>query len=227
MADIYRRLGRMEASLAAVLKDNAELLRVLRDRDQEILALRSRLNAQEQYQRSWSIRVMNLPIPNGEESDPRAVMRHVHSQVLEPLLRGAVESGLLNSVPGPEELLETAHILPAKEGTTPPIIARFYSRNTKALMFKMKRDFAAREAATPTKTRQRHQKAPKGRYVHPFYEDLTRQNFGKMRALAADPRVEAAWSVSGIIRYKMRNSEQIRRVKDVFASVNTILEKGA
>jgi hypothetical protein len=58
----------------------------------------------------------------------------------------------------------------------------------------------------------------------PFYEDLTRDNFLKMKALAADQRVTACWSVGGQLRFRLSTSpEVVHRVKSVYDSVDAII----
>ena len=219
------RFDKLEGLLSDVRAENKQLKSVIADRDKEITNLARKLNAQEQYNRSWSVRILNLPIPADDATQPERVMQHVYTKVLEPLLRGAVEKKLLREIPPVERVLETAHILPAKSDSTNPIIARFYTRNIRAMMFRMKKEFAARLPVSATAGRsggnQREKSA--GKYAFPFYEDLTKHNFAKMRAIAQHTRVESCWSVSGILRYKVVGKSEIKKVKDVFESVETII----
>ena len=143
---IQERLESVENLLTAAQAENAVLKAANTDLHKSILeknsiinSLRHKQNAMEQYNRSWSIRIAGVQIPNGESTDPIKVMKCVYNDALLPILRGAVDKGLLQSVPTCEQLLETAHILPAKNDSKPkPIIARFYSRNLRALMFRLK-----------------------------------------------------------------------------------------
>lgn len=218
-------MDRMENLLKAMKEDNMRFKAMVQERDKEIYLLKTKLNAQEQYQRSWSIRILNLQVPKGVEDQPEEVMKHVHERVLLPLFKGAIEKGLIYDIPEPHSVLETAHILPAKPGTTPPIIARFFTRNIRAMMFRMKKEFAARgpapalPAAHSTRSKQQADKI-----LYPFYEDLTRINFNTMRNLAKHPAVESAWSVGGIIRYKLKGDTTPKKVKDVMASTEDIVK---
>jgi hypothetical protein len=63
-----------------------------------------------------------------------------------------------------------------------------------------------------------------GRYLYPFFEDLTRINFDKMRAIASHPSVQSCWSAGGVIRFKLKNSDSIRKVKCVFSDLQDILK---
>ncbi len=204
-------------------KKHEELQKVLKERDVELYGLRDKLNDQEQYIRGWSVRILHVDIPENEVTDPLKVMQQVHSRVFLPILRGALDKGLIRSIPAAEELLETAHVLPAKQGTVPPIICRFYTRNMRTLMFRLKRDCATREEPEPHTAGTRGERAKPGRYLHPFYEDLTRANFSKFRAMSQHQQVQSCWTVNGSIRYKLVGEEVIRKVKSVYSSVEDII----
>jgi len=218
------RMDQLEAALRQARADITSLEKALDEKEKEVTTIKQRANEQEQYMRSWSIRVLDLPIPQGQDpNDNTIVMKHVFNLVLLPILKGAVQRGLLHGIPSHDQILETAHILPCKPGQTPPIIARFYSRNIKALVFRLKRDFSTKVTdpdPTPSQSRSRRQPA---KPAHPFYEDLTTHNFHKMRALANDQRVLACWSVAGQLRFRLNNEERVRRVINIFDSIDNII----
>jgi len=220
LASHTAKFENLEGLLAAAKKENSELKKNLGDRDCEISRLNEKLNTLEQYGRSWSIRIMNLPIPSEVAEDNFAVMQIVYEKALLPILQGAVETGALHKIPHYDEILETAHVLPAKAGSTPPIICRFYSRNVKSMIFRLKREFA------PRQTQDRATRAsnpPPSKFLFPLYEDLTRANFHKMRALAAHELVHSSWSVSGNLRYKLKSSDKVFRVKNNLDPIEKIL----
>jgi hypothetical protein len=199
--------------LAASDAKNVELLATLKERDTEIHALKRQLNSVEQHNRSWSVRVMGLPLSAEDEKSSSKVKQQLYKHLLKPVLEGAVVEGDLAVVPGVDELLEMAHVLPAKEGATKPIIARFHARELRSLVFKHKKQFAPKHAAGPMKDK----------YKYQLFEDLTRLTFAKMRALALDPRVAACWSVNGQLRYRLVDDPTIRRVKEILDPVARIL----
>ena len=82
-------------------------------------------------------------------------------------------------------------------------------------MFKHKKDFAPRVEATTADR--------PGRYVYPFFEDLTRVNFTKMREIATHPTVAACCSSRGQLRYKLKDSQLVKKVSCVMDSVDEIL----
>lgn len=222
MASFSNRFDRMEEIMGALKHENKELKSTLADRDRELFSMRDRLNELEQYGRNWSVRILNLQIPAEEASDPRKVMNHVFNRVLLPIFTGAVERGELQCIPHVNDILETAHILPAKPDQINTIIARFFSRNIRNLVFRLKKEFAPRERADPA-SRQggAHQRPTK--FLHPIYEDLTRPAFHKMRALNGSDLVESCWSVNGIIKYKLKNCQDIKKVKSVYMSLEEII----
>ena len=63
-----------------------------------------------------------------------------------------------------------------------------------------------------------------GGFCFPMYEDLTRTTFQKMRAISQHENVQACWSINGQLRFKMKDSEEIRKVVSVFDTVEQMLQ---
>jgi hypothetical protein len=229
LAELFRivnsyahRFDKLEGMLAEAKKENVALKKTVEDRDKEITRLNEKLNDLEQYGRLWSVRILDLELPKEDLNIPERVMVHVYRKALLPILQGAKDKGLINSIPAVEELLETAHILPAKPDTVNPIIARFYTRNIRNMVLRLKRDHAPRHS--PDSRPSRGEFLRPGKFLYPIYEDLTRVNFHKMRALAQHEHVESCWTVNGALKYKLKNNTNIFRVKSVFMSVEDILK---
>jgi hypothetical protein len=211
---ITTKLTKMEAQLDTIVAENKELKIMVSERDAEIRSLKAHLNSLEQYNRSWSIRVMGLPLSADEEKNPDSVKKKIYANVLLPILEGAVAAGDLREVPpNADSVLERAHVLRAKEGVAKPVIARFYERDLRALVFKHKRAHAPKHTSGPMKDRFKFQ----------LFEDLTGTNFKKMRALAADDRVAACWTAGGQIRFRLQDDATIRRVSNVFDPIDKII----
>jgi hypothetical protein len=159
------------------------------------------------------------------ETETKDVMQTVYDKVLLPIFQGAVSSGLLKTIPDCNSVLETAHILPAKSNDRPkPIIARFYSRNIRALVFRLKREYApTKTVTTSSSTNNRRGEATKKVYRYPFYEDLTRETFNLLQALLKDPRTGPVWTISGNIRFKLQGEDTVRKVVSIYDSVEKIL----
>jgi hypothetical protein len=226
---IIERLDTVEQLLSAARTENAslksansELSKELADKSTIINNMLHKQNNLEQYNRSWSIRLAGISIPPEDSTNPVIVMRHVYDNALLPILKGALSRGLLQNIPPCEQLLETAHILPGKNDNKPrPIIARFYSRNMRAMMFQLKKEFAHKATSSNSNTSNSQSRSP--RLSFPFYEDLTSTNFKLLKALADDPRTGAVWSIGGVIRYKMADGTVVKKVQDVFDSIDNIL----
>jgi hypothetical protein len=175
----------------------------------------------EQYNRSWSVCVNNLPISPEDETNPRKVMDTVYNKLVVPILSGALQKGAIDDIPLLHSTIETAHILLGKSNQPKPIIVRFTSRHLKQTLFLFKKEFSPKAPSTSSSSPSH--RGP--RMLYPFYEDLTRDNFMKLKALAADQRVSACWSVGGQLRYRLASHPAVVRcVKSVYDSVDSILE---
>ena len=53
---------------------------------------------------------------------------------------------------------------------------------------------------------------------------MTAATFKRMKELQADTRVEACWSVNGLLRYRLTGSEEVRRVKQPLDPIDAILK---
>lgn len=210
------RFDRLEAMFAASQRENVQLKEQLLTKDSEIRSLKQHINDVEQHNRSYSMRIFNLPL-DGDANDPANVMNQVYANVLLPILRGAVTRNRLVSIPDVEQLLETAHILPGKDNKPRPIICRFFNRRLKTLIFQLKKDFAPRSPPQPASNRP-------GRFLYAIYEDLTRDTLHLMRALNSHEAVQSCWAVGGQLRYRLADSEDtIRRVVSVYDHIDDIL----
>jgi hypothetical protein len=235
------KIASLEAKLSDVLEVNKNLKADLKVKDKTIEDLGSgysnlvsRCNELEQYNRSWSVRIFNIPLTEEEEKDGTATRDKAYDLALLPILQGALESGEISTIPSAEELLEVAHVLPGKPGSNKPIIARFYNRGLRTLCLRRKKEFATKTPRAPaaagasTRTSAGGATAAVGseeggKYSYPFYEDLTKAAFLKMRALSSDPRVLSCWSINGQLRFKLTESSTVQRVHSIFDSVDKII----
>jgi hypothetical protein len=209
------RFDKLETFLRESREENRELKEQLRVKNVEVKQLKQKVNDIEQHNRSYNIRVFNLPI-EGDKADTRNVMRQVFNKLLSPILQGAVERGRLHSLPGAEVLLETAHILPGKEGKPNPIICRFFNRYHRTLVLQLKKDFAPRIATTGTN------RLPP--YLYQIFEDVTADTFRMMRTISNHPDVTACWSSGGHLRYRIKDSDTIHRVSSVYDTIEDIIK---
>ena len=212
------KLDGMERAMEDIKTENQALRLALQAKDDELTWLNSRVNELEQYNRSWSVRVLNVPLTAEEEKNNVKVADKLYDLVLKPILEGAVESGTIPAIPPREHLLETAHVLPGKPGKHKPIIARFLNRDMRSAVFQHKKESA------PRRTSPGPGGEKEGSLCFPLFEDLTRTTFLKMRALATHKDVKACWSINGQLRYKLNDSDIVRKVSSVFDTVEKILQ---
>ena len=216
-------------TLIVSLRDENKMLRSeLKEKDKQIEDMQAtinnldlRHNNLEQHHRGWGARVLNVPVSEEEEADPIIMIKKVYDLALRPMLEGAVQAGKLEVLPSAEQVLEVAHVLPGKKGAPKPIIMRFFSRNVRNLCFQFKKEHATREP--PGGDRRQGSEQSRGRYMYPLYEDLTKVNLDKMRAIGQDSRVQACWSVNGQIRFRLKDSNTVRKVISVLDPLEEIL----
>ena len=215
----------IEKKLNELSKEHKQLKLELDERDNTISSLKEQLNQAQQHNRQWSIRVIGMSIPEPDRNNNLKVKQNLYRNVLLPILEGAVSKGDISDIPSCDQLIERAHVLPSPPNKPPSVIARFYCRDFIDLIFKHKREFQP-TAAQPITTRASQHSSSRPRPLYPIYEDLTRASFTKLRALSSHEAVHAAWSSSGIIKFRLKsNSEVIHKVKNVHDPVSTILDK--
>jgi hypothetical protein len=227
---LNEQLNNIEESMKTMAADNTTIKQTLANNQSAIANLQSNQNRIDQYNRSWSVRIMQLQLSPDEESNPFHLVDTVYNKVFLPILKGAWDQKLIKTIPSCEQLLERAHVLPAaKPGSIKPIICRFYNRDYRAICFRLKKDYAAREATGSAQSGGGASGGVSGgakayRYAFPFYEDLTTTTFKKLKEIQADSRVESCWSVNGQLRYRLVGSELVKRVKQTTDSTETILK---
>ena len=185
LSALIEKFELLEASLVSVTREKEALKVTVAEQANELAELRNSLNEREQYARSWSMRILNIPVHKDNESDTRHVMQAVYDHLIQPILEGARANGDIDNVPDCDALLETAHILPGKGDGPKPVIARFYSRYWRNLVFRNRKDYAPREpsSATTATTNTRNGQPRTARMRFPFFEDLTKATFTKLSSI--------------------------------------------
>jgi hypothetical protein len=212
--NITTKLANLEAMFAASQAENKELKEVISNQNNKIINLQDRLNNLEQHGRSFSIRVNNFHLDAAIERDPPAIIKKVYDDVFMPILKGAAEKKAISHIPSCYDMIEMAHPLPAKGGAPKPIIVQFFNRNIKSLLFRHRKEYATKVEPA----------GPRPRYQFPFMDDLTKDNYVKMKQLQGDPRIHSCWASGGTLRYRLVDSDVIKRVQSVYLSVDEILK---
>ena len=231
------KLDTLEMIVSDIQAENRHLRDALNAKDEEILALRHSVNQLEQQSKAKKIRVLNIPLTNEEERSSIAIAEKVYHTLLMPILAGAVENEMIDSIPPLEKVIKDAHVLAGKPGKHKPIMLKLASLELKSILFKNKKRYAprhpskknvsGRDRAGPEGTgpeAEAGEETRAGGFCFPMYEDLTRTTFQKMRAISQHENVQACWSINGQLRFKMKDSEEIRKVVSVFDTVEQMLQ---
>ncbi len=180
---LQTKLDTMTEEYKKLSEENSKLKKELKSQNETIEAMKIGLDVVERHQRTWSVRVFNIPLTAAEERDPALTMGKVYDTLLHPILVGARENGAIRHIPDCDQLLETAHVLPGKPGANKPIIVRFLKRAHKSLCFRFRKDYAPSASVNGDPERQRQ--------LYPFYDDLTKAAAHKLSELQADDRVQS------------------------------------
>ena len=225
MEGMEENMASMKALLSTTTKENLTLKSQLHKQNHEIDLLKNSLNERDTYARSWSMRVLNVPLHPDVETNTRVVMDTVYTSLLKPILEGAILKGEISSYPSCETLLETAHILPCKPDSTKPIQVRFYSRYWRSLIFRHRKEFAPRETSENTAPARGQAGSKKSRMMHPFFEDLTSATFKQLKTIKLHQDVSSAWTVNGTIRFKVKDLDTIFKVSSIHQTVEDFAAK--
>ena len=236
------KLDTLEQIVSDIQAENRHLRDALNAKDEEIHALKHAVNELEQQSRAKNIRILNIPLTNEEEKNSAAIAEKVYRILLGPILAGAVENEMLDSVPPCKKVISGAHVLASKPGKHKPIMVRLASRELKAILFKNKKEYAPRHpgkkivsgrdetgsdgtgrAGTGPGAEGQEELRP-GSFRFPMYEDLTRTTFLKMRDISQHKDIQACWSINGQLLFKIKDSEEVRKVVSIFDTVEQMLQ---
>ncbi len=200
-----KRFDKLEELLEETRKENAKLKEEVTTQKDEITQLKEKVNHLEQRNRNDCLRIFDMPI-NGDAQDNSNVAQQVYHNALLPILRGAVSKNRLSVLPSPDDLIEVTHILPGRKEVK-PILCRLKKNFYRTILLQHKKEFALRTEGRDGRP---------GAIKYPIHEDVTRDTYRLMRKLAEDERVLASWIVGGTIRFRLKDSEEVRKVTAVF-----------
>jgi len=194
----------LREDLSTVIADNAR-------KDAIITKQEERINACEQALRSNSIRIIGLPVTATTTTEEMTNM--VYTSILCPILQLAKSNGEIENFPTARFAIDSIFSIPAKKGSTCPVIVRLSSLYLRNTIFRNKKE------ALPTKPDpQTHTIRP----VYQIYEDLTPSNYLRLRAFADHSAVKAAWTYNGQVRFRLKEGEEIYRVKNPSDTVESL-----
>jgi hypothetical protein len=213
---VERSLHELRVENAAVREELAAARSELIKKDEIIVKLTDQVNRLDQQSRSSSVRIIGLQVST--DTPPGDVAKVVFNEILTPILRKAIEVGDLPAtftIPHHSHIINEAFVIPAKKGSSCPVIVKFPFQNIRSLLFKHKK------TALPT-----FRDLPSNKIRNKFsvFEDLTPSTHAHLRTITSDPRVRSAWSYNGQIRFKIQDSETIYRVKALGDSVDSLVK---
>ncbi len=215
-----KRFDDMEEMMKKIKEENTELKTTVSNLETENKSLKCKLNKLEQHSRRNNIRVFGFDI-EGDDRNCDAVIDQLYTRALLPVLQGALSKGRLTEIPGKDKLIQSAHVLPGKEGKAKPIIVRLVNNFYRTVLLQCKREFAPKlTRATRTVTADPARLAP---LRYPMFEDVSPETYRFLQQLIANSSIGAAWVAGGVIRYKLAGSEIIHRVGSIFDPIEKLL----
>lgn len=201
------------------LRDELEIFK--RDTKYEIKTIKTNQNIREQQLRSTTVRIFNFPVMKDESADNyRALSQRIYDRILRPLMTAGKNAGDLPTVPQIQNTSEACYRIftqrEYEEGKPPPpVIVRLVSKAIKIAILKQRRQHMPPPSAGEKELGAK-------RYV--LVEDLTPPTYSLLKQLQADDRTEKVWTVNGQIHYSIPKKTGFKKVKNVFDSVDSILE---
>jgi hypothetical protein len=218
-AQIATSLAKCEKIEAVVFEMKAEMAAMAKAslaKDVVISKQADQLNNCEQAQRSTSLRILGLPLQR--DASPQAILDTVFVNVIQPVLEAAKAKGELDGYPSKRFIIDSAFTIPSKTPSSCPVIVKLSSSFIRSLIFTYKNDVLPK-VPDPISHRIRHKFG--------IYEDLTPANFAHFRTLAEDARTTSIWTYNGQIKFRIKDSEAIYRVRSMNDTVDTIIKSNS
>ena len=174
-------------------------------------------NANEQYNRNWSIRVFGVEIPKSlilSSGIDGACMLQVYNRLIQPVLFKK-----LGYVPECFDLLSNGHFVGERKGNQPrTIIIRFNSRYYRNIFLGAKFDYLPKPTAA---------EVTKGIKYFACYPDLTARNHSYLIGLKSDSRTKSCWAFDGSLRFVLDgdSSRNVHFVDDLSISPTECIDK--
>jgi len=211
MADMLVKQDKQEVAtnelkmqLAELTKQNLTMTKTIADQG-------DRINACEQALRATSIRIIGLPVT--KDMPAQDIMATVYTSIVRPVFEAAKSNGEIDSYPPQRFSIDSAFCIPSRNPSSCPVIVKLASSAIKSLVFQYKKE-ALPSSNDPSSGRSR----PK----FGIYEDLTPANFNQFRAIAEDPRTTAVWTYGGQIKFRVKDRDNIYRVRALSDTVDSL-----
>jgi len=211
MAELLAMGNRHEVAISELRADLAKVNESNKEKDKIISKHTDQINACEQALRSNSLRIIGLPVTKASTNSD--IIDSVYENILLPILSTAKEKGEIESFPTKRFLIDNAFTIPSKSNTSSPVIVKLSSSTVRSLIFSYKKDVLP-STTDPASGRSRPRFG--------IYEDLTAANFAQFKAISEDPRTTAIWTFNGQIKYRMKDTDTIFRVRSLQDTVDSL-----
>lgn len=223
------RFDNIDKSLEEIKTENQQLKKDVTTLQEENSFLKQKLQNLEQHSRSTNIRVLNLEI-EGITDNYDSLVDQVYEKVLQPILTGAVTEGRLKTLPPRERLITSAHFLPGKDNKPKPIIVRLQNGVYRSIILQSQRKYGVRSDQPQHRSATRSTQPPRDAarpapLLHPVFEDSTAEMYRFKQMLAGRDDVAAAWIAGGSIRYKLVDSEVVKKVRSIYDPIESIISQ--
>ncbi len=213
------RFDKMEESLKEMKKENSSLKNRVEVLEKENSSLKSKLHDLELHTRASNVRVFGLT-PAVDDFNFEDLSEQLYKDVFTPILEGAVRKGRIKTIPPKKRLIESAHPLMGKEGKPRPIICRLVNGFYRTVILQCQREFGVRSRRQGPGPPDSVRPPP---LLHPVYEDSSAELYRFKQRLSAQTGIAAAWIAGGAVRFKLTDSDSIKRVRDIFAPIEDII----
>ncbi len=217
------RFDEMETLLKTCQDENNSLKETVSKLQDENTFLKDKVIKLEQHSRRNNVRVFGFDI-DGDDRNADSLMDQLYNRAFLPILQGALSKGRLQEIPNRDRLIQSAHVLPGKEGKAKPVICRFTNNFYRTIVLQCKREFAPRATRTTSPSSSGPSRPAPLRY--PMYEDVSPEVYRFLQQLAANSGIGAAWISGGAIRFKLKDSETVNRVGSIYDPIDQILSAG-
>lgn len=102
---LQKALDLQTAENNSLREENKKLRKEIEANNITLQSVQANTDSVERHQRSWSVRIQQVPLTIEEERDMGLTMQKIHKLVFEPILKWAVRSGAIRAVPNFEQLL--------------------------------------------------------------------------------------------------------------------------
>ncbi len=215
-SDLKDRFDKIDVHFKELKDENSKLKDRVKHLEEDNTILKTKVHDLELHTRATNLRIFNFT-PAQEDYNFEDLAEQLYSEVFLPVLLGAVNKGRLKEVPSRDRLILSAHPLQGKDGKPRPVICRLLNGFYRTLLLQCQKEHGVRsrrpglDPSRPPPLR------------HPFYEDTSAELYKFKQRLAARVEVSAAWISGGSVRFKLTDSDTVRKVRNIFVPIEDII----